>query len=56
MTHKNDDQGASPLRAAPRPTDSSQNQQTNNSSRINNPYASWSFEQLYSECKRRGLL
>jgi len=33
-----------------------QNQQQNNTTKVNNPYADWTFEELHKECKRRRLL
>jgi len=57
MKQNNNDQGASLRRAAPRPTEPKPSiQQPNNTNEQYNPYADWTFEQLYSECKRRGLL
>ena len=57
--NKNDEMGAPLVEtrpAHPVKADSLLNQQQNNHTPVNNPYASWSFDQLYSECKRRGLL
>lgn len=56
MKNKEDRRAPSPAKDPAPQVDCFENRQTNNAPQFYNPYASWTFDQLHSECKRRGLL